>query len=102
MEGLALGGQAIGIARAVFADVFPHENALIDEYIQPVAQHVPGDARVALDLTEACGAVEGLANDEPCPVVAENVEDTRNRASVRVAFGHERLLIFGHNILVAN
>ena len=90
VEGFALVSEDIGIASAVRADILAPEDSLFKQPVQPLAQHIPGDAGIAHDFAETGCAIEGLADDQPGPVVTKNIEDSRDRAGVRVPLGHVR------------
>lgn len=56
-----------------------------DESPEPSGQDVAGDTEVLLELIEAVGTEEHLADDKHAPGIAEDVECTRDRAYVRSA-----------------
>ena len=52
----------------------PLENALLDESVKTVGEHVAGDAETLLELVEAAKAEEGVADDQQCPALADDLE----------------------------
>src|SRR5262249_5839610 len=71
---LALLGQAVRETLAFAADVHALEDAVIDQVLEPGGEDVLGDAEAALEVAEAAGAEERVADDEQRPPVPEGLE----------------------------
>ena len=50
------------------------EDAVVDESLQAVGEHVAGDAEIALEVLEAADAEERVAQQQDRPAVAEDLE----------------------------
>ncbi|MNH33738.1 hypothetical protein D3C79_942790 [compost metagenome] len=53
---------------------------MLDQLAQAGAEDVLGQAEVALELTEALQAIEGITHDQQRPPVTNGVEGTGHRA----------------------
>src|SRR5262249_50697064 len=71
---LPLLGQAVLGTLAFAADVHALEDAVIDQVLEPGGEDVLGDAEAALEVAEAAGAEERVADDEQRPPVPEGLE----------------------------
>ena len=76
----ALLGQAVLAAQRALLVRPLHQDALLDEALEPRLQHVAGDAQVALQLLEAPDPQEDVPDDEQCPALAHHLERRRHRA----------------------
>jgi hypothetical protein len=56
------------------------EDAVVNQRLQPIGQHVPRDRQAGGELLEATLAVEGVAQDEQRPALADDVERARHGA----------------------
>jgi len=50
------------------------EDALLDEPVQAVGEHIPSDAETLLELDELREAEEGIADDRPGPAFADDLQ----------------------------
>ena len=76
----ALLGQAVLAAQRALLVRPLHQDALLDEALEPGLQHVAGDAQVALQVVEAPDAQEDVPDDEQGPALAHHLERRRHRA----------------------
>jgi len=78
----ALLGQAVleADAAARLAVGLLAEDALVDESLEARAEDVARAADCALEVREAPHAVESLAEDEQCPLLADDIERATDRA----------------------
>src|SRR4051794_25947554 len=67
-------GQPVLVALGALAVANPLEDPLLDEPGEPVREHVARDAEALLELVEAADAEEGVADDEQCPALADELE----------------------------
>lgn len=68
------------------------EDAVVDQGVETVGEHVGGDAELSLDLGIALLPVEDTAQDPECPHVAEDIEGAKDGAARSVVDGHGRSL----------
>jgi len=61
----------------------PLEEPLLDQAVEALREDVAADPEVALEVLEALDAEEGVAQDERCPPVAQQVHRTGDRARPR-------------------
>src|SRR6266496_1644235 len=57
----------------------PLEHALVDQSVEPVRQHVAGDAEALLEFVEAVQTEQDVADDQQRPALADNLERSRDR-----------------------
>src|SRR2546428_4223190 len=57
----------------------PLEHALVDESVEPVRQHVAGDAEALLEFVEAVQTEQDVADDQQRPALADDLERSRDR-----------------------
>jgi hypothetical protein len=70
------------------------DDAMLGEAPQAVAQYRTRDAELALEVVEAAGAEERLADQEQCPTIADDLERRSHRTVLVgvVAREHKRSL----------
>ena len=71
---LADRGEPVFVARRMGAVADLRQQAGLDQFAQAPRQDVRGDAEVGLELVEAGFAVEGIAQDQDRPPVADAIE----------------------------
>src|SRR5919198_4359748 len=76
----ALLGEVVLEPLGPFAIADALDDPLVDESMQPIGQHVAGDAQAVEQLVETAEAENEVANDEQRPAVANELERAGNRA----------------------
>ena len=74
-----LGQPVLEALRAVLVRL-TLQHAVVDQRLEPVGQHVPGDRQTRGELLKAALAVERVAQHEQRPALANDVERARHRA----------------------
>src|SRR5437773_559823 len=62
--------QAVFMARRFFAVELAFQQAFLDQPVEPARQHVGGDAQALLEFIETGHSVEGVAQDQDAPPLA--------------------------------
>jgi hypothetical protein len=75
-----LGREPVLVARGILAICSALENAVVDQPVEPVGQHVARQADPTLEVFESARAVERLAQDDPHPALADDPRGARDRA----------------------
>ena len=70
----ALAGEHVLVARRVVLVLASLEDPLLDERVEPGAEHVAGDAEAPLPVVEAGDAEERVAQDQQRPPLADHLE----------------------------
>jgi hypothetical protein len=89
----AFGGQvvlepwwAVLVGRAL-------QHPVVDEAVQPVAEHVAGHAQAVDEFLEAVGAQEGVPEHEQGPALADDLEGAGDGADLAVVGSVEHAII---------
>ena len=79
-EIVAARGQAVFIARRLFAVEMAFQQAFLDQRVKPTRQHVGGDVQTLLEFVETGQSVEGVAQDQDAPPFAHPFQAAGDRA----------------------
>jgi hypothetical protein len=60
------------------------EDAVVDEAVEPVREHVARDAEPLLEVLEAVDPVKGVANHQHGPAIADRLEGAGDRTHLVV------------------
>ena len=80
-EVLAGLGELVEVSAAVVGAEEPVDDAVIDEPVQVGRQDGLGDVEVGLEVVEAAHPVEGVADDEQRPALADDLEEQAGETS---------------------
>ena len=78
---LALGAERIDHLAPVIGVGAPLEDPAFDQFAEPVGQYVARDPEAGLELFEMLEAVEGAAEDQEGPFLADQFDRRRQRAT---------------------
>ncbi len=56
-----------------------YENAVLNQVIKPLGQDVPGDPQALVELRESADTIEGVADDEQRPPIADLLKRLSDR-----------------------
>ena len=74
VETTTLFGQHVLISLGAVTVADPLEDAFRDQPVEPVAQHVAGDAEACLELLKPRQTEERVTHDQECPALADDLE----------------------------
>ena len=80
----ALAGQPVFEALRAVLIALAAQDARVDEALKPCLQDVAGNPEAALELVEAMGAEECIAQDQERPALADELERAGDRAFLAV------------------
>src|SRR5260221_38336 len=74
----ASGGGYVLLVGAAVRGRNAHKNIVVDQILEPCRENVLGQAKVPLELAEPAQPIEGIADDQQRPPVANGVERPRD------------------------
>src|SRR3954451_20788910 len=80
----ALGGQAVLVARWALLVAAALEDALVDEALEAVGEDLLGEAEAPLEVLKSADAVEGVADEQHRPSLADDLQGAGDRADLVV------------------